>query len=160
MATYAIGDVQGCFDELQALLGRVAFSSSDRLWFVDSETSALRYIAEGELHTVAGQGLFDFGLVDGDREQALMQHPLGVAVLPDGAVAVADTYNGAIHRYDPVTGRLTTMATGLAEPSDLVVAGDTVYVVESAAHRVSALAPGSVPATEPNGRSPTSRWVR
>ena len=34
MATYAIGDVQGCFEELQALLGRVAFSSGDRLWLV------------------------------------------------------------------------------------------------------------------------------
>jgi bis(5'-nucleosyl)-tetraphosphatase (symmetrical) len=34
MAVYAIGDVQGCFDELQALLDRVGFvAGSDRLWF-------------------------------------------------------------------------------------------------------------------------------
>jgi bis(5'-nucleosyl)-tetraphosphatase (symmetrical) len=34
VATYAIGDVQGCFDELRALLRKVELKKSDRLWFV------------------------------------------------------------------------------------------------------------------------------
>ena len=34
MAVYAIGDVQGCFDELQALLELIHFDPDhDRLWF-------------------------------------------------------------------------------------------------------------------------------
>jgi bis(5'-nucleosyl)-tetraphosphatase (symmetrical) len=35
MATWAVGDVQGCCTELEALLGRIDFSPArDRLWFV------------------------------------------------------------------------------------------------------------------------------
>ncbi|HEX6692619.1 MAG TPA: symmetrical bis(5'-nucleosyl)-tetraphosphatase [Burkholderiales bacterium] len=34
MATYAIGDVQGCFDELKQLLVEIDLKKRDRLWFV------------------------------------------------------------------------------------------------------------------------------
>src|SRR5258707_13486987 len=34
MATYAIGDIQGCFDELQALIAKLRLGAKDRLWFV------------------------------------------------------------------------------------------------------------------------------
>lgn len=32
MATYAIGDIQGCFDQLTSLLDRISFGDADRLW--------------------------------------------------------------------------------------------------------------------------------
>ncbi len=84
-----------------------------------------------------GKGLFDFGHRDGPATEALLQHPLGVAVLPDSSVAVADTYNGAVRRFDPATSTMSTLAEDLAEPSDVLVDGDTLIVVESAAHRLT-----------------------
>jgi thiol-disulfide isomerase/thioredoxin/sugar lactone lactonase YvrE len=145
--------------------GLAATPDGRRLWIADSETSALRWMevsgatdggsdddwddetwddedwddeAGHVVGTAVGTGLFDFGFVDGPAEKARLQHPLGVAVLPDGSVAVADTYNGAIRRYDPATDEVSTLARDLAEPSDVLVeaGGETLVVVESAAHRL------------------------
>jgi thiol-disulfide isomerase/thioredoxin len=111
----------------------------ERIWLADSETSSLRVVERGAVTTVVGQGLFDFGHVDGPGETALLQHPLGVTRLPDGSVAVSDTYNGAVRRYDPSTGEVTTLLAGLAEPSAALVDGEHLLVVESAAHRLTRL---------------------
>jgi thiol-disulfide isomerase/thioredoxin len=112
-------------------------AAGDRLWVADSETSSLRYVEGGQVRTAVGTGLFDFGFRDGVADEALLQHPLGVTVLPDGSVAVCDTYNGAVRRYEPGTAQVSTLATGLAEPSGGVVAGEHLVVVESAAHRLT-----------------------
>ncbi|WP_406270920.1 thioredoxin-like domain-containing protein [Streptomyces sp. NBC_00191] len=115
-------------------------ATEERLWVADSETSALRYVdREGAVHTAVGTGLFDFGHRDGAAGQALLQHPLGVTALPDGSVAVSDTYNHALRRYDPYIGEVTTLATDLREPSDAVLVGEDIVVVESARHRLTRL---------------------
>ncbi|MGW1722524.1 thioredoxin-like domain-containing protein [Streptomyces sp. NPDC002306] len=115
-------------------------ATPERLWIADSETSALRWVdLDGAVHTAVGTGLFDFGHRDGAAEQALFQHPLGVTALPDGSVAVSDTYNHALRRYDPATGEVTTLATDLREPSDAVLVGGDIVVVESARHRLTRL---------------------
>ena len=52
MATYAVGDIQGCYDELRALLDRIGFDPiSDKLWLVGDlvnrgpeSLSVLRYV--------------------------------------------------------------------------------------------------------------------
>ncbi|MFI5709979.1 NHL domain-containing thioredoxin family protein [Kribbella sp. NPDC051620] len=118
-------------------------ADGDKLWLADSEISALRWVQGAEVHTAVGTGLFDFGLRDGKAEEALLQHPLGVTVLPDGSIAISDTYNGAVRRYDPSSGLVETMATGLAEPSGAVVAGNELLVVESAAHRLTRIPLGA-----------------
>ncbi|MFE9395454.1 NHL domain-containing thioredoxin family protein [Streptomyces flavidovirens] len=120
--------------------GLAVSPDGDRLWVADSETSALRYVdSELVVHTAVGTGLFDFGHRDGAAGQALLQHPLGVTALPDGSVAISDTYNHALRRYDPASGEVTTLATDLREPSDAVLVGDDIVVVESARHRLTRL---------------------
>ncbi|MFD6177225.1 MULTISPECIES: NHL domain-containing thioredoxin family protein [unclassified Isoptericola] len=123
--------------------------AGDALWLADAETSALRRVVPADdgsvtVTTAVGQGLFDFGHRDGEAAEALLQHPLGVAALPDGSVVVADTYNGALRRYDAASDVVTTLATGLAEPSDVLVEvaddGVRLLVVESAAHRLTRVA--------------------
>jgi hypothetical protein len=128
------------------------------LWIADAESSALRQVRDGQMHTTVGQGLFDFGHLDGPAAQALLQHPLGVCARADGTVLVADTYNGAVRRYDPGTGTVSTVATGLAEPSGIVELADgVVLVVESAAHRLTPIAAESTVEDAGGARHRTER---
>ncbi|KSU76980.1 Thiol-disulfide isomerase or thioredoxin [Pseudarthrobacter enclensis] len=126
----------------------LAEDADGNIWVADSETSALRKLVIDDAGTVTvetavGKGLFDFGFRDGPAAEARLQHPLGVTILPDGSVAVADTYNGAVRRYDPANGTVSTLARGLAEPSDVIVdhtgsAGDEplLVVVEANKHQL------------------------
>ncbi|WP_433400283.1 thioredoxin-like domain-containing protein [Streptomyces sp. CA-146814] len=120
--------------------GLAVSADGERLWVADSETSALRWVDRDEhVHTAVGTGLFDFGHRDGAAAQALLQHPIGVTALPDGSVAVSDTYNHALRRYDPATDEVTTLATDVREPSDAVLVDGDLVVVESARHRLTRL---------------------
>lgn len=125
----------------------LALDKDENIWVADSETSALRRLVLAEDGSVAavesaiGAGLFDFGFRDGAAAEARLQHPLGVAALPDGSIAIADTYNGAVRRYDPATATVSTLARGLNEPADVQldssVDGEPVLlVVETNNHQL------------------------
>jgi hypothetical protein len=114
-------------------------ADNGKLWVADSETSSLRYLdRSGRLTTAVGAGLFDFGDEDGPAESALLQHPLGVVVTPEGPV-VCDTYNSALRRYDPEKEEVSTLARdGLSEPSGgALLAGGSLVVADTDNHRLA-----------------------
>ena len=88
----------------------LAVGPDGRIWLADSEVSALRWLdrpTHGDGHRAAppsGRACSTSATGTAPADQALLQHPLGVAVLPDGSVAIADTYNGAVRRYAPAAG--------------------------------------------------------
>ena len=112
----------------------------DRAYFVDAESSAVRFVTLGrdpKVETIVGTGLFDFGNIDGVGDEVRLQHPQGITRHPDGRILIADSYNDAIKWVDPATRRLDTWVQGLAEPSGLVYHDDGVYVADTNAHRVA-----------------------
>ena len=114
------------------------------LYVADSEASALRRVdpRAGTVKTLAGEGLFEFGLRDGPLAKARFQHPLGLA-LADGVLWVSDTFNGAIRRVTLADGQVSTVARGLAQPGGLTVAAGRLVVADTDRHRLVTVTPGT-----------------
>ena len=122
------------------------------LYVADAEDSAVRriHLLDKRVETLVGRGLFDFGDLDGSFETAKLQHVLGVAVLNDSKVIVADTYNHKLKLLDLSGRKVTTIAgTGqpgnslgkalesmLNEPGGLTTFNNRVLVADTNNHRI------------------------
>ena len=137
-------------------------SDGNRLYFADSETSAVRSAdldPYGRVRTIIGLGLFEFGDVDGADHNIRLQHPIGLAH-HDGTIYLADTYNHKIKKVLPVMrSSFTLLGNGQAgdrdgagnqaqfsEPSGLSIAGGKIYIADTNNHaiRVADLESGEV----------------
>jgi thiol-disulfide isomerase/thioredoxin/DNA-binding beta-propeller fold protein YncE len=121
----------------------------DWLYVADAEDSAVRRIdmQRGQVKTLIGTGLFDFGDRDGPFTEALLQHPLGVAALGDDQVLVADTYNSKLKLLDLEKRRVTTLTGGdrqsakegdlqLNEPGGIALLDSRVLIADTNNHRI------------------------
>jgi outer membrane protein assembly factor BamB len=107
------------------------------LYIADAEASAIRTlnIDTGRVLTPLGQGLFDFGDVDGHVDDALLQHCVGVEII-DSDVYIADTYNGKIKVLDLRRLRVRTLTDGLSEPNDLIFLNGQLWVTSTNSHQL------------------------
>lgn len=120
------------------------------LYVSDAEANIIRAIdlgTNGQVRTLAGGDLFDFGDVDGFGNDVRLQHPLGLARWND-KLLIADTYNHKIKILDPVARSVKSFAgagkpgqadgarPSFYEPGGLAVAGDKLYVADTNNHAV------------------------
>jgi len=116
------------------------------LYVADSEVSAIRAISlgGGEVTTIVGQGLFEFGDKDGMGNNVRLQHALGV-LFHEGKLYVADTYNSKIKIIDPKDRSSKTFVGESAgwlgprlfnEPGGLSYANGKLYVADTNGHRI------------------------
>jgi DNA-binding beta-propeller fold protein YncE len=125
-------------------------SDGKTLYVADSETSSIRAIdlgILGNVKTIVGAGLFEFGDQDGTGTHVRLQHPLGVTLYQD-RVYVADTYN---HKIKIIFPNLKTSQTYLGsgrpgfkdgqlaefyEPGGLSIAGHKLYIADTNNHAI------------------------
>ncbi len=129
--------------------------------FADSEVSALRVLRDGAVQTLVGRGLFEWGANDGDRDSARLQHPLGVAALAGGAIAVADTFNSLVRIWESGQVRTLRLQESVDEPGGIdvlpdgrLIVADTnhhqVIIIDIATGAVVEIAVGVAPAAPPH----------
>src|SRR5690606_15858094 len=93
---------------------------NENLYIADAEASAIRCLNlhNGEVSTLLGTGLFDFGDMDGEADIAQLQHAVGLT-LRENCLYIADTYNGKVKVFKFETKRLKTLTEDLSEPNDV-----------------------------------------
>ena len=145
-------------------------SDGTNLYVADSEISAIRSLpmdGKGKVKTIVGEGLFEFGDIDGVGPKVRLQHALGVA-FRDGKLYVADTYNSKIKLIDPDKRSCTTFLGDppgwlkpkmFDEPGGLSFGGDKLYVADTNNHRIRVIDMKTREATTLNlqGVEPPSR---
>ncbi|AVQ44450.1 thioredoxin-like domain-containing protein [Clostridium botulinum] len=120
----------GSFDKcLLAQTSALCYDGKKRLYFVDSETSSIRYadLEEHKVHTLIGKGLFYFGNKVGSFENTMLQHPLDLKY-KDNILYIADTYNNRIIKADILNEKVEIIKKGLNEPNGIAIYEDSIYI--------------------------------
>nr|WP_052019701.1 stalk domain-containing protein [Paenibacillus sp. JCM 10914] len=94
------GYADGANSEARFLFPRgIAVTEENGLVIADSLNHTIRYLVDGHVSTIAGVPA-QFGHVDGINGHNLLHNPTDVAVLPNGDLLIADSYNNKIRELE------------------------------------------------------------
>jgi len=124
-------------------------SDGKKIYVADSESNIIRALdpSKGEVQTLVGGDLFEFGDVDAIGNDVRLQHPLGLLWLHN-KLLIADTYNHKIKELDPQARSVTTrFGTGkpgqtdgkspsFYEPGGISAANGKLYVADTNNHAI------------------------
>lgn len=108
---------------------------AEGIYFVDAESSSLRYCENKTVHTFVGEGLFSFG--DRNEGEVLLQHPQDVVYgkIGDGCgggrIFIVDTFNSKLKVFNPEDGAMMTLLDSLNEPCGLDKIGCDIYIADT-----------------------------
>lgn len=77
----------------------IAITKEQGLIIADSLNHTIRYLVNGQMSTIAGVPA-QFGHADGINGHNLLHRPTDVAVLPNGSLLIADSYNNQIRELE------------------------------------------------------------
>lgn len=141
MAVFAIGDIQGCYDELQRLLERIKYNPArDTLWFAgdlvnrgQQSLQTLRFVKNLPERTVCVLGNHDLHLLA--RAAGINRHKSSdtldeVLAAPDRDELLEWLRHRPLLHHDPSTG-FTLVHAGLAPEWDLALARTCAHDLEA-----------------------------
>jgi DNA-binding beta-propeller fold protein YncE len=122
----------------------------------------LKLDSHGVLATIAGTGMPGGGGDGGAPLEAQFQGPHNLALLPNGDILIADTWNGRVRRFDRKAGRIVTVP-GFGVPEDKArgagpyciavdPAGTHVYIADLLRVHALDLATGTARVVAGNGK--------
>ncbi|MGH7231190.1 MAG: NHL repeat-containing protein [Nitrospiraceae bacterium] len=133
----------------------LAVSPDGQLYIADQSNNRVRKVdlATGIIVTIAGTGEASYSGDGMAASAAALSGPSGLAVGPDGALYIADTFNGRVRMVEPETGMIRTIAgdggeyryqglanefsTSLSRPYGIAVDGDgNLLITDSDSHLI------------------------
>ena len=172
MSTYAIGDLQGCYDELQRLLEKIKFDPvQDTLWFTgdlvnrgSKSLDCLRFVKNlgDRVITVLGNhDLHLLAVVAGVRKQGEGDTLTEILEAPDGEELLSWLHQQPLLHYDPKLNYVLVHA-GIAPQWDVATAQQLASEVEaqlrSSDSELLAQLYGNEPSCWDESLTGTARW--